>query len=133
MIKPSDTIIVSLYRPPDTTIDKFSDMLQFLQNYISEATKLNHKDIVIMGDFNLPCISWDDISIKKNFNKDTTECAKSLISFMEHNFMSQYVDVTTRQQNTLDLMISNANNLVLHVTSEDTKMSDHKIINITTQ
>ena len=131
--KPSNIIIASLYRPPDTTNEEFSDMIQFLQKYINNATEAKHMDIMILGDFNLPCISWADLSIKRNFNRDTTECAKTLLSFMEHNFMSQYVDVPTRQCNILDLLISNSASTILHIASENTKMSDHNIVKITTQ
>ena len=132
-IKPSDTIAVSLYRPPDATNDEFSEMLQFLQKYIDKATKSKHMEIVIMGDFNVPCISWLDFSIKSNYSKETKDCAKTLLSFMEHNFMSQYVDIPTRECNILDLLITNSDNLILHVASEKTKLSDHNIVNITTQ
>lgn len=76
--KPSDMIIASLYRPPDTSDELFSPMLAFLQNYIDDATKDKHKEIIILGDFNLPCISWSDNSVLKNSNKATTDCAKSL-------------------------------------------------------
>ena len=88
---------------------------------------------MLLGDFNLPCISWSENSVLKNSNKATTECAKSLLSFMSQNFLSQYIDIPTRQTNVLDLFITSAANLVLHVDSEDTKMSDHKLINIRTQ
>ena len=131
--KPSDIIIASLYRPPDTSDDLFSEMIEFLQRYIDESTKVKHKDIIIMGDFNLPCISWSDISIHKHFSKNTTDSAKTLLSFMSHNFLSQYIDTPTRRNNILDLFLTNSPNLVLHVESEDTKLSDHKLINITTQ
>ena len=47
--------------------------------------------------------------------------------------MSQYIDVTTRINNTLDLCLMNTDKLVLNVTSEETKLSDHKLVNITTQ
>lgn len=131
--KPSDTIIASLYRPPDTSDELFSPMLVFLQKYIDEATKNKHKEVIILGDFNLPCISWPENSVITNFSKHTTECARTLLSFMSQNFLSQYIDIPTRKNNVLDLFLTNSANLVLHVESEETKMSDHKLINIKTQ
>ena len=87
--KPSNIIIVSLYRPPETPEKEFSEMLQFLQTYIDKVTVSNNKmQILIMGDFNLPCISWTDITIKKSFSRHTTDCAKALLTFMEHNFIT---------------------------------------------
>ena len=81
-----------------------------------------------MGDFNLPCISWEDITIQKGHSKVTTDCAKTLLTFMEKNFLSQYVDVKTRQNNILDLCLMNTDRLVLQVNSEPTKLSDHKFL-----
>lgn len=52
---------------------------------------------------------------------------------MSQIFLSQYIDIPTRQANVLDLFLTNSANLVLHVDSEDTKMTDHKLINIQTQ
>ena len=52
-------------------------------------------DVLVLGDFNLPVIDWDDISIKKSYNKESTESAKTLLTFMEKNFMSQYINVPT--------------------------------------
>ena len=86
-----------------------------------------------MGDFNLPCINWDDISIQTAYESHTKQCAKTFLAFMEKNFMSQYIDVTTREHNILDLCLMNTDQLVLTVSSERTKLSDHKIVNITTR
>ena len=135
LLKPSDTIVASVYRPPDSsegTSEKFANMMQFLQDYINKATANKHMDLIVMGDFNLPCIQWEDISIQ-NSNKETTECAKILLSFMEKNFMTQSIDVSTRLNNTLDLCLTNNDRLVLHVSSESTKISDHKIVSIKTR
>lgn len=132
-IKPSNTIVASVYRPPDATNDEFSDMMKCLQEYISKATKSQHLDIIVMGDFNLPCVNWVDISIQKAYNRDNTECAKTLLSFMEKNFLSQYVDVTTRQNNILDLCLMNTDRMILNISSDPTKLSDHKVVNITTK
>ena len=132
-IKPANTIVASVYRPPDATNDEFLEMMQCLQNYINKATLNQHLDILVMGDFNVPCVSWLDITIQSGFKKDMTECAKTLLSFMEKNFLSQCVDVTTRQNNTLDLCLVNTDSMVLNVSSESTKLSDHDIVNITTK
>ena len=132
-LKPSNIIVASIYRPPDATDEKFSEMMHCLQEYINQATSTQHLDTIIMGDFNLPCISWEDITIQKGHSKVTTDCAKTLLTFMEKNFMSQYVDVTTRQNNILDLCLMNTDRLVLQVNSEPTKLSDHNIVSIMTQ
>ena len=82
-LKPSNIIVASIYRPPDATDEKFSEMMHCLQEYINQATSTQHLDTIIMGDFNLPCISWEDITIQKGHSKVTTDCAKTLLTFME--------------------------------------------------
>ena len=90
-------------------------------------------DLLVLGDFNLPVINWNDISIQKSYNKQTTESAKTLLIFMEKNFMSQQVNIPTRLKNTLDLCLTNTDQLVLQVNSETTKLSDHNIVSIMTK
>ena len=126
------TIIVSIYRPPETSHEIFQNSLEFIQKYINSTTDTGtkHYDFLIFGDLNLPCINWSDITIMKNFSKATTECSKMLLSFMEKNLLSQYVDIPTREHNILDLMLTNNSNLVSHVQSEPTKLSDHNIVTI---
>ena len=55
---------------------------------------------------------------------------KLLMKFMDKHFLSQYVDVKTRQQNILDLCLTNNDRLVHHVTSEKHELSDHNVIEI---
>ena len=129
-IPTSKLIIASIYRPPDTSKELFQSSIEFLQKYIDSTSHGEHYDTLIFGDLNLPCINWNDITIMKNFNKITTECAKIFFTFMEKNLLSQYVDVPTRGKNILDLMLTNNSNLVSHVQSEETKLSDHNIISI---
>ena len=47
---------------------------------------------------------------------------------MNANFISQYVNKATRQNNLLDLVLTNDINLVKQVKVEDTKLSDHRMI-----
>ena len=103
-----------------------------MQDYIDNESKLQHKNILILGDFNLPCIQWPDVptsQLASNYtNKDMLECADTLLSFMNTNFISQYVDKPTRLNNLLDLVLTNDINLVKHVKVEETEISDHNMI-----
>ena len=101
------TIVISVYRPPDTKNEEFVPMMKSIEEYISKASVDSHKDIIVMGDFNIPCVDWTDNSIKPGYGKDTTECADTLLTFMANNLASQYIDKPTRLNNTLDLLISN--------------------------
>ena len=126
----SNTIIASVYRPPDTTVDCTEKLLTFMSNYIKEATITKHMDIIITGDLNLPGISWDDLTITRD---ESMKSAHLLLSFMSENLLSQYVTVPTRNNNILDLFITNNTNLPLHIESEDTNLSDHRILSVLTQ
>ena len=50
------TLVASIYRPPNAPIESFSKMLKFLQTYISKESEEQHMNILILGDFNLPCL-----------------------------------------------------------------------------
>ena len=58
-----DTVTCLVYRPPNTRIEEFSDLLQSLDHTLSQLTAPT-PIIILMGDFNLPksCISrtWSD-------------------------------------------------------------------------
>ena len=87
-------------------------------------------DIIIAGDINLPGIDWQELSVKSD---EHTKSATAMLSFMTENLLSQYVDVPTRNNNILDLFLTNNCNLPLHISAEDTKMSDHKIVTVLTK
>ena len=128
-IKPSNTIVASIYRPPDTPLENTNTVLNFLTSYIQKATAKQHMDIIIAGDTNLPGVNWDDLT-----SRNTDYPAKALLSFMSENLLSQYVTVPTRKDNTLDVLLTNNSNLILHTSAEETPLSDHKIVTaLTTQ
>ena len=125
------TIIASIYRPPSAPSDTFKNVMQFIQKYINNQTANKHYDIMLMGDYNLPAISWDTINIQSYMSADANKCADILLNFMAVNFMSQCINHPTRGQNTLDLLITNNTNSIIHTTAEDTPLSDHDIVFIT--
>ena len=93
-IKPSNTIVASIYRPPDTPLENTNTVLNFLTSYIQKATAKQHMDIIIAGDTNLPGVNWDDLT-----SRNTDYPAKALLSFMSEDLLSQYVTVPTRKDN----------------------------------
>ena len=44
--------------------------------------------------------------------------------------MSQCINHPTRQNNTLDLLLTNNKNSIIHTSAEDSRISDHKIVTI---
>ena len=58
------------------------------------------------------------------------ESASLLLDFISENLCTQHVFDPTRFNNILDLYISNAENLVSHVSTVDTPLSDHRRVEI---
>ena len=53
-----------------------------------------------------------------------------LLEFMADNFLTQIVDVKTTGENTLDLVLTNNDQLINGVTSSGTHLSDHNLVEI---
>ena len=85
---------------------------------------------MLMGDFNLPSISWSTINIDSHLNEESNKCAETLLSFLAVNFMSQCINHPTRKHNTLDLLLTNNVNSIIHTSAEDTSLSDHMLVSI---
>ena len=50
------------------------------------------------------------------------------MAFIEVNFLSQMVNEPTRMNNVLDLVLTNCPRYILDVETEQTKLSDHKLV-----
>ena len=106
--------------------------MSFIQSYIDHKSSEKHNyDVIITGDFNIPNIDWSSISAHDIMCRDSNLSAQHLISFMNTNLMSQYVNLQTRQSNTLDLLISNSDRVAHHVSSHTTPLSDHNLVKVT--
>ena len=131
-IKTINTKIAAVYRPPDTSDNSLENLLSFLDKGITNISHPErHMDIIIAGDFNFPDINWSTSHVHLG-NKLTTNSEDQLLRFTEKHFLSQYVDQPTREQNILDLLLTNNDNLVLHTKSEETTLSDHNIVKVHT-
>jgi len=87
------------YRPPDQ--EELIDEAFFLQ--LQEALRL--QALVLLGDFNYPDICW------KN---NTASCRQSsrFLECIEDNFLSQVISTPTQGDAILDLLVTNASELV---------------------
>ena len=128
-----NTILITLYRPPGTQDEMFRELLAEIQQYLDNAMERKHHDIYIMGDFNLPSIDWmslaDDHSQGQVRGNVPTQ---RLFDFMGANFLTQVVDVPTREGKTLDLVLTNCPRYVHEVVSEKLPISDHNMVSVTT-
>ena len=130
-IKSINTKVAAVYRPPDTKTKNFEKLLQFLQSQLNSDSPGEFTELVIMGDFNLPGLKWGENQNNLQ-DSDNSKPNRMFLEFMENNLLSQYVEKPTRKKNILDLFLTNNPNLVLHTTSEETRLSDHNIVKIYT-
>ena len=81
---------------------------------------------MILGDVNFPEM-W---TVNSDQVTATSVDERNLLSFMDNHFLSQYVDVPTRDRNILDVFLTNNDDFVYKVCSEPTILSDHDMVDI---
>jgi len=118
--------IVAMYRPPDTELGLFKPVLEKVNQYLTTNSSRKN-DIFIMGDLNFPNVNWETKKPQSKCSKNDKACFTDILRFMEEHFLVQTVDVPTRKQNILDVILTNSE-LVRKVCAEDTIMSDHKLV-----
>ena len=92
------------------------------------------RNILLLGDFNFPFISWLSKSIhsqmreSKSSEKRQTEL---LLEFADENFLKNYIEIPTRGSNVLDFVFSNNYELINHYkTMVNNKLTDHSLFNV---
>ena len=131
--KTLNLVIIGAYRPPKGHENlhvhtSFCNLLTKIKDFTS---RLKNPDIFILGDFNLPSITWETEAI--NSEKPDKKCAELMLRFMDQLLLSQHVHEKTRKDiSTLDLILTNNPDLVHNIEVEkvSTKISDHNKINL---
>ena len=135
-VKTLNLILICVYRPPNSTLEAFEEALEVCQKAINDVVDNDPKtkDVLIMGDFNLPFISWPKGEIyQKEVTRKSEEKqqAVKLLNFVERNFLQNYVTTATRGKNVLDLVFTNNHLLVNNYsTIVNKRMSDHYLLTI---
>ena len=123
-----DSILVFIYRPPDTTIHEWRDAVQSLENEI-ENIQAHGKfpNILITGDINFPNAKWEEINAGIcNGNSCEQNQIRILMEFMSKYFIAQYINQATRSENILDIVMSNNDHMIAnHKFTVNSKYSDH--------
>ena len=123
--------VAVVYRPPDASFESFSKCLKFLNRCMEQLDDPDY-DIFVVGDFNFPQINWQTLTVSNSVgSSESNKSAEEFLNFMSVNLMNQYVNVPTRGANILDLLLSNNDRLISHVTTRSTVMSDHDMVDIT--
>jgi hypothetical protein len=125
-----DTIVASVYRPPNAPENSFLKMMENLQSYLDDRLDIKHHDVYITGDFNFPNINWNSMSVERSLGSGASSSAQVLLSFMDRNFFTQVVNTPTRNNNILDIVLTNTPRYISDVHSNITKLSDHNLVKI---
>ena len=105
-----NTKVAAVYRPPNTSVDSFENLLKFLHKELNSGDTDKFTEFIILGDFNFPDIKWEGNRVYSKENS-TNKSETLLLQFMENNLLSQYITQPTREKNILDLFLTNNPNL----------------------
>ena len=131
-IRDLDTLLVGIYRPPDTQPEEFKDIMSRADQAIKMAQAHGkYGKVVTMGDFNMKEINWSDGS--RNTGTSSAGAQRGILfGFMDDHFMEQLVREPTREENILDLVMENAGCIESIAVEVGGKLSDHNSIMIRT-
>ena len=124
------TILINVYRPPSASLKSFTYLLNHIQSYLDPILENSYHDINIMGDFNFPNIDWPSLSCTPSHGREQHESGQALLAFIQHNMLLQIVDHPTREQNILDLFLTNNDRVIRNVEVEKTPLSDHDLVKV---
>ena len=114
--------LCSFYRAPGSG----SAPLTCLHEQLNEIARIaDEKMINIAGDFNCPNIDWKSNAISSNSYESETH--EELLNIMQNRPLVQMQNQPTRNENNLDLFLTNNESLVKS-TSIITGISDHEIV-----
>ena len=68
--------IFVLYRPPSSSKESFSRLLQFIDTCVAEETDDTYQ-LCITGDLNLPFINWESMNFGRGATTDSQESASA--------------------------------------------------------
>ena len=124
------TIVINVYRPPNASYSSFNALLQKAQGYLDDVMGEKYYDINIMGDFNFPNIEWVSHTCIPSQGREQNESAEALLNFIDHNMLTQVVDIPTRNGNILELFVTNNDRIIRNIDVQETKLSDHGLVSV---
>ena len=114
----SPVLVCVVYIPPTSNFTYYTEVFQYLESIAS------HHCSVIIGDFNLPDISWPTLS-------GQSPPSKALCDLVFRYNLTQFVDFPTHfMGNTLDLVLSGSDEMVRNLSRVSSQLlsSDHFIL-----
>ena len=125
----SNSILSVVYRPPECPEQSFKSCTSFISDYcdsVSDDFELN-----ILGDFNFPRVNWSSHTVLPGGSESEQRSTKLLFDFMSDYLCDQVITKPTRLDKTLDLYLTNSEELITHVSCSSTPLSDHDFVEIT--
>ncbi|PKU46089.1 adaptin ear-binding coat-associated protein 1 [Limosa lapponica baueri] len=98
-----DTVVGVYYRPPDQD----GEVDEAFYNQLKVVWQL--QALVLTGDFNHPDICWKGYTAKHLHSRRFLQC-------IDNSFLTQLVEEPTRREALLDLVLTNREGLVEHIT-----------------
>lgn len=95
-------LIACIYRSPNSTVENTNKLYSILR-------ELSDRHILILGDFNFPSIDWSMQSASVH--------DMQFLDLLNDLFLYQHVNFPTREDNILDLVITNEPDMVTHIQS----------------
>ena len=139
-IKEINIINIVIYRPPDTNLITFRKVIDKIKHKLA-VMDAPEPTVLITGDFNFPFIEWKKNETnacnwrKKTTDHGTTDQQKQfnkLLEVTDKHHLVQMIEEPTREENTLDLIFTNNPEIITQLDISKTIMSDHNIIEVTT-
>ncbi|KAL5268182.1 hypothetical protein ACHWQZ_G002141 [Mnemiopsis leidyi] len=122
--KSCNTLFAVVYRPPGQDTPGFKSVLDRIQENIDSLSEdSTSPDIYISGDFNYPNIDWD-------MGNESEPLERDLQEFIDRNFLTQVVNSPTRENNVLDIVLTNVPRYVTEVKVTPTSLSDHHMVQL---
>ena len=139
-IEKINMINIVVYRPPDTKLPVFTEIMRKINTLLSEM-KIPEPKVIMAGDFNFPFIEWKRSGVgacswamKQGTyaSEDEKSQFHKLMEISDKYNLVQAIEEPTRKENTLDLVFTNEIDAFGQVEVTETIMSDHNVIEITT-
>lgn len=129
-IRDIETVNITIYRPPGCSTPNFICIIEMIK---SEISKIGSPDpiIILNGDYNFPIITWRPLSVYEGSPAERTQ-SEVLLQLMEEFMLIQRITSPTRGSNILDLFMTNNDELVSALNTEDTIISDHRLVVVET-
>ena len=133
-------INIVVYRPPDTKLPVFTEIMRKIDKLLSKM-EIPEPKVIISGDFNFPFIEWKRSGIgacswtmKQGTyaSEDEKNQFYKLMEIADRYHLVQAIEEPTRKENTLDLIFTNEIDAFKQIEVTGTFMSDHDVIEITT-